>query len=119
MNKVFYMDTSNLTQEIAQLHAELCSALADPTRLIIIYALAEQAVTVNELSQKLGIPQPNVSRHLKVLRKGGLVRATRQGMSVQYNITDQRVIQALDLLRAVLRDRIQHNVNLIDEMIPS
>jgi ArsR family transcriptional regulator len=113
------MDNSNLAQEIAQLHAELCSALADPTRLLILYALADQADTVSGLTQKLVVPQPNISRHLKVLRDGGLVRATRQGMSVQYDITDQRVIQALDLLRAVLRDRIQHNVNLIDELIPS
>jgi DNA-binding transcriptional ArsR family regulator len=113
------MDNSNLAQEIAQLHAELCSALADPTRLLILYALAEQAVTVNELTQKLAIPQPNISRHLKVLRDGGLVHATRQGMSVQYELADQRVIQAMDLLRAVLHDRIQHNVNLIDELIPS
>ena len=113
------MNNSNLAQEIAQLHAEICSALAEPTRLVILYALAEQAVTVNELTQKLAIPQPNISRHLKVLRDGGLVRATRHGMSVQYELTDQRVIQAMDLLRAVLHDRIQHNVNLIDELIPS
>jgi ArsR family transcriptional regulator len=113
------MDNSNLAQEIAQLHAELCSALADPTRLIILYALAEQSSNVTELTQKLAIPQPNISRHLKVLRDGGLVHATRQGMSVQYDLSDQRVIQALDLLRAVLHDKIQHNVNLIDELIPS
>ena len=113
------MDNSNLAQEIAQLHAELCSALADPTRLIILYTLAEQSNNVTELTQKLAIPQPNISRHLKVLRDGGLVHATRQGMSVQYELSDQRVIQALDLLRAVLHDRIQHSVNLIDELIPS
>jgi DNA-binding transcriptional ArsR family regulator len=113
------MDNSNLAQEIAQLHAELCSALADPTRLLILYALAEHPVTVNELTQILTIAQSNISRHLKVLRDGGLVRANRQGMSVQYGLADARVIQALDLLRAVLHDRIQHDVNLIEELIPS
>ena len=113
------MDNTNLAQEIAQLHAELCSALADPTRLLILYALADEPDTVSGLTQKLAAPQPNISRHLKVLRDGGMVHATRQGMSVLYDITDQRVIQALDLLRAVLRDRIQHNVTLIDELIPS
>jgi ArsR family transcriptional regulator len=113
------MDTSNLTQEIIVLHAELCSALAEPTRLIILYLLAEGPCNVTELTQKLAIPQPSVSRHLRVLRDGGLVRATRQGMSVLYELTDHRVIEALDLLRGVLRDRIQHSANLMDELITS
>jgi DNA-binding transcriptional ArsR family regulator len=113
------MDTLSLTQEIAVLHAELCSALAEPTRLLILYVLSEQPCTVSELTQKLAIPQPSISRHLKVLRDGGLVRATRQGSSVLYELTDRRVIEALDLLRGVLRDRIQQRANLIDELIPS
>jgi len=113
------MDTISLTQEIAVLHAELCSALAEPTRLILLYVLSEQPCTVSELTQKLEVPQPSVSRHLKVLRDSGLVRATRQGSSVSYELTDRRVIKALDLLRDVLRDRIQQRANLIEELIPS
>jgi DNA-binding transcriptional ArsR family regulator len=112
------MDSTDLTQEITQLHAELCSAIAEPTRLFLLYALSEQACNVTELTQKLELPQPTISRHLKVLRDAGLVRATRQGMSIQYELADQRVIEALDLLRSVLRDRIQHHADLMDEFIP-
>jgi DNA-binding transcriptional ArsR family regulator len=111
------MENTNLTQEITELHAEVCSALAEPTRLFILYALAGKSSNVTELSQKLEIAQPTISRHLKVLRDGGLVRASRQGMNVQYELADPRVIQALDLLRSVLRDRIQHRADLIEEMI--
>jgi ArsR family transcriptional regulator len=113
------MDTSNLTQEIAVLHAELCSALAEPTRLLLLYMLAEGPCNVTELTSKLAIPQPSISRHLKVLRDGGLVRTTRQGASMLYELTDRRVIEALDLLRGVLRDRIQRSADLIEELIPS
>ena len=107
------MITPSLTQEITHLHADLCSALADPNRLILLYALSDQPHNVTELTQELNVPQPTVSRHLKVLREGGLVKATRQGTSVQYELTDLRVIQALDLLRSILRDRIQHRASLI------
>ncbi len=107
---------SNLTQEIAVLHADLCSALAEPTRLVILYALDEKPCNVSELAQKLEIPQPSISRHLKILRESGLVKANRQGATVQYELNDRRVIEALDLLRAVLRDRIQHRASLIDEL---
>jgi len=113
------MDIPNLTQEIAELHAKLCFALADPTRLILLYMLVEHPGSVSELTQKLGISQPNVSRQLKVLRDGGLVIARRQGTSILYTLTDHRIIEALDLLRAVLRDRIHHDADLMDELHPS
>jgi DNA-binding transcriptional ArsR family regulator len=109
------MITPSLTQEITHLHADLCSALADPTRLILLYALSDQPRNVTELTKELNVPQPTVSRHLKVLREGGLVKATRQGSSVQYELTDQRVIAALDLLRSILRERIQYRASLIVE----
>jgi DNA-binding transcriptional ArsR family regulator len=113
------MITSTLTQEITHLHADLCSALADPTRLLLLYALSEQPRNVSDLTQELNVHQPTVSRHLKVLREGGLVKATRQGASVQYELTDHRVIDALDILRSVLRERIQHHADLMDEFIPA
>jgi ArsR family transcriptional regulator len=113
------MITSTLTQEITHLHADLCSALADPTRLLLLYALSDQSRNVSDLTQELQVPQPTVSRHLKVLREGGLVKATRQGASVQYELTDHRVIDALDILRSVLRERIQHHADLMDEFIPA
>jgi DNA-binding transcriptional ArsR family regulator len=107
-----------LVQEITQLHADFCSALADSTRLILLYVLAESPRNVTELTQELGQPQPTVSRHLKILRERGLVEATRQGMAVQYSIADCRVIDALDLLRTIQRDGIQKRASLIEE-VPS
>jgi len=106
----------NLTREITQLHAQICSALADTNRILILYALAEKPTTVNELAQIVGISQPTASRHLKVLRDSGLVQTSRQGVNIEYSLTDQRVIEALDLLRAVLRDRITHRATLMEEI---
>ncbi len=110
------MNNSNLTQEINQLHAELCSAIAEPTRLLLLYTLGEGKHTVTELAQALELPQPTISRHLKVLRDRGLVYAKRRGAAVEYGLADPRVIQALDLLRGVLHDRIQHRADLIEEI---
>ncbi len=102
-----------LTQEINRLHADVCSALADPTRILILYLLSEGPHTVNELTLKLNASQPTTSRHLKTLRERGLVNATRRGQNVAYTLTDARIIEALDLLRLVLRDTLAHRANLI------
>ncbi len=92
--------------EIRQLHAEICQALADPTRILLLYALAEGPQNVGELAETLQISQPNTSRHLRLLRERGMVSAMRNGPSVIYSLADQRVIQALDLMRQVLADHL-------------
>jgi ArsR family transcriptional regulator len=103
---------SALEQEVNQLHAEICAGLADPKRILILYALSEKPCNVNELAANLGFSQPLVSRHLKVLRERGMVQATRTGASVEYSLADQRLIEALDLLRSVLRDHLSRNALL-------
>ena len=108
------MVSSTLVQEITQLHADFCSALADSTRLILLYALADGPRNVTELTQELGQPQPTISRHLKNLRDRGPVIATRQGMMVQYSLADKRVIDALDILRSIMRDSIQKRASLVE-----
>jgi DNA-binding transcriptional ArsR family regulator len=108
------MVSTLLVQEITQLHADFCSALADSTRLILLYALADGPRNVTELTQDLGQPQPTISRHLKNLRDRGLVIATRQGMMVQYSLADHRVIDALDILRSIMRDSIQKRASLVE-----
>ena len=115
------MDSSQLTQEVSQLHADICSALADPNRILLIYALAENPRSVNDLSDMLGISQPATSRNLKVLRDQGLVYAVRQGTSLEYRVSDTRLVEALNLLRGVMRDRLTHRANLmenVDEVTP-
>lgn len=96
-----------LEKEINQLHAEICAGLADPKRILILYALHEKPRTVNELVELLDLYQPMVSRHLKVLRERGMVATSHYGATVEYRLADERLIEALDLLRAVLASKLQ------------
>ena len=107
------MTNEALSQEITQLHADICSALADPSRILILYALNEHRLNVGDLATEVGLSQPAASRHLKILRDRGLVRPERQGPNVEYRLTDTRLIEALDTLRAVLRDRLHYRASLI------
>jgi ArsR family transcriptional regulator len=111
------MDTQSLSQEVTEMHADLCSALADPSRILLLYALSEQPRNVSELADLIGISQPGASRHLKLLRERGLVQAVRVGPAIEYSLADLRLIEALDTLRAVLRDRIAYRASLIDQDI--
>jgi ArsR family transcriptional regulator len=99
--------------ELNLLHANICQALGDPKRLFILYALHEQPRNVTQLADDLFMPQPTVSRHLRVLRERGLVQTDRQGTAVIYTLTDNRMIQVLNVMRTVLRDVLAQQSGLL------
>jgi ArsR family transcriptional regulator len=108
------MVTESLAQEITRLHADICSALADTRRILILYTLHNQPSNVSDLAVELNISQPAASRHLNILRERGLVSAKRDGQSMVYTLADERVIQALDLLRAVLAEKLKNQAALAE-----
>jgi DNA-binding transcriptional ArsR family regulator len=92
---------AKLEQEVNLLHERICSGFADPKRVLMLYALAEGPLCVNDLAQL-----PTASRHLRILREHGLVNSERQGTSIYYALADQRLVEALDLLRGVLGSQL-------------
>ncbi|MCK6683280.1 MAG: metalloregulator ArsR/SmtB family transcription factor [Thermoanaerobaculia bacterium] len=71
--------------------AEWMKSLADPTRLKILHTLKDGERCVNDILEKLGCSQANVSKHLAVLKHAGLVEARRDGVNIYYRIADPAV----------------------------
>lgn len=105
---------NTLEAEVIQLHAEICGGLADANRIMILYELSAGPKNVTELCTSLKMPQPLVSRHLKILRERGMVTTERRGTVMIYTLSDARLIQALDLLRAVMRDNLTKRAALAE-----
>jgi DNA-binding transcriptional ArsR family regulator len=80
---------------------ELAQALADPVRLAILQSLMSGPATVSELVSLAEATQSNVSNHLALLRERGLVRATRQGRQMVYELRDASVGQLVESLAQV------------------
>jgi ArsR family transcriptional regulator len=70
--------------------ARFFQALGDPTRLLILALLRQGERTVGDLVVALGVPQPKVSRHLKVLREMALIRTERDGRNVRCRLTTSK-----------------------------
>jgi DNA-binding transcriptional ArsR family regulator len=79
----------------------LTQALADPLRLDILRELMGGPATVSELTALTGATQPNISNHLALLRERGLVRATREGRQMLYELHDPAVASLIEALAAV------------------
>lgn len=111
------MVDKKLEIEIAMLHERICHALADPTRILILYHLAEKPQFVNELVDALKIPQSTVSRHLGILKGKNLVDTKRDGTGIRYNLTDHRIIEALDVMRAILATQLANSIEIAQTLI--
>jgi ArsR family transcriptional regulator, cadmium/lead-responsive transcriptional repressor len=89
--------------------AKYFRGLGDPSRLRILELLrGGEELSVGELVERLGLPQPKVSNHLACLRWCGFIEARRDGRTVYNRIADPRVAAMLDLADSLLADNADH-----------
>lgn len=80
--------------------SDLLKALASPVRLGIVRELSEGGKYVHELVDALGVSQPLVSQHLRVLRNSRIVTTRRQAREIQYDLADEHIAHiVLDAIR--------------------
>ena len=93
----------------SDLVAKYFRGLGDPTLLHILELLRDEGeLSVGELVERLGEPQPKVSNHLACLRWCGFITARREHRTVYNRIADERVVEMLDLAHALLEDNEEH-----------
>lgn len=89
--------------------AKYFRGLGDATRVRILELLRDEGeLSVGELVERLGQPQPKVSNHLACLRWCGFVEARREHRTVYNRIADERVVKMLALAQALLDDNAEH-----------
>ena len=89
--------------------AKYFRGLGDPSRLRIVELLRDEGeLSVGELVERLGLPQPKVSNHLACLRWCGFIEARRDGRTVYNRISDPRVEAMLGLAHSLLADNAEH-----------
>lgn len=84
--------------------APVLNALADPARLRIVSMLAaasEGQACGCDLEEPLGLSQPTVSHHLKILREAGLIEGTRKGRWIYYRVVPARLAEIRDAISPV------------------
>lgn len=98
--------------QIFELHARVCKTMGHPLRLALLNALRDGELSVGELAEAVASSQPLVSQHLAVMRAEGVLHNRRDGNEVLYSIAYPKMVQAYDLLREVLFERLQSQESL-------
>ena len=82
--------------EVSEL-GELFKLFGDPTRLRLMFALADKEYSVGDLAERVDMTQSAVSHQLKVLKQNKLVRNRRDGKMIYYSLADDHVRLIIDL----------------------
>ncbi|APR94796.1 hypothetical protein PATSB16_14540 [Pandoraea thiooxydans] len=90
------MNAADLSDDQVVELAEMFRLMGDPSRLKIIAACLSAPMCVSDIAAKLGLSQPLVSHHLRLLRAARVLRAARRGKQIFYEAADDHVRRMID-----------------------
>ena len=96
-----------LPDPLVELVAQRFRVMGEPMRIKILNRLRDGEATVQELTEALGASQQNVSKHLGVLHRAGIVRRRKDGNHVLYSIADQGVFALCEDVCGSLRKELE------------
>lgn len=90
-----------MSKKIFKQHAEFLKVLANPKRLEVMYLLRRGKFTVSDMENMIGIRQANLSQHLMVLRRTGVVTSEHEGRKVYYYLVQPALVRISATLHAI------------------
>ena len=88
--------------ELYRMQAEIAKVLANPVRLRILTLMGHGEVANGALLDELGISKPNLSQHLALMRRAGLLTVRRDGLRVFYRLTFPEIKAICSSMRQIL-----------------
>lgn len=95
---------------------KVMKALSDPNRVMIMKMLQHRVLCVCEIKEALGLAQSTASKHLKVLEEAGLISSSKDGLWVNYSISDGRQSPFAASMQGNLLHWLEEDAD-IDELI--
>jgi DNA-binding transcriptional ArsR family regulator len=99
-----------------KLKADFFKTLGHPARIRILELLAERDRSVGELLPEIGLEASHLSQQLGVLRRAGVVVATKRGNTVTYSLAAPQMAELLTVARSVLTDVLSDQVGLLKDL---
>jgi DNA-binding transcriptional ArsR family regulator len=92
-------------KRVLEIKAQVFNALSHPLRLKILEKLRGGPCCVCKIIPYVGGEQSNVSHHLRILKKAGIVNSKKRGLEVWYEMTDSTFFRIIDLMNdCILKD---------------
>lgn len=105
-----------MSRPLYQAKAEFFKTLGHPARIRILELLSEREHAVGEMLPEVGVEATNLSQHLAMLRRAGLVTFRKEGSTVFYWLTSPQVAELLAVARGILTEVLAGQVELLADL---
>ncbi|MEK6714695.1 MAG: metalloregulator ArsR/SmtB family transcription factor [Candidatus Omnitrophota bacterium] len=102
-----------MKEKLYELHASMCRVFSSAKRLEILNLLRNGELSVGKLAKLSKLPQANLSQHLGIMREKGIVKTRREGTTIYYSLANPKIINAFDIIREILLERLSENEKLV------
>ena len=103
---------NEVLKKIFQMQCEICKALGHPMRLAILDRLNDGEVSAADLIVDLEISKANLSKHISLLTRGGIVESRREGRQIFYWLADPEIHKACTIMRSFIYRRLKEGEKL-------
>jgi len=93
--------------------AEILQVLAHPIRVAIANLLRNGEVCVCNIAERIGAERPNVSRHLAIMLRSGVVQTRKEGLQVFYSLRTKQIARILDAVEKSAREIVRQNAKAL------
>lgn len=102
--------------EIYLLQAEIFKVFANPLRIQIIELLSENKMSFKELMDVTGSLKSNLSQHLTMLTKSGLIKTEKVGLHNHYQLSSKKIMKTCVLVKKILTDNMKSKSDLLQKL---
>ena len=103
------MTRSQADVELYRMQAEIAKVLGNPVRLRVLTLIGDREVAYGALLDDLGVSKANLSQHLAILRRAGVVAVRRDGVHVHYRLTFPEITKLCAAMRDLLARHLDAN----------
>lgn len=105
--------TEEMEHLICDYHAAMCKVFSHPKRLEILRLLKDKEMSVTEIAKATKMSIGNLSQHLGMMKQRHILESRKEGATVFYRFTNDKIIKAFTLLREALLEQLKKDAALI------
>ena len=106
-------------KEQARQRAAICRIFSNAKRVLILWVLAEERLSVGDIASAIGVSLQNTSQHLRLMKSAGILVSHREGKTITYRLAENSISETCQLLfRAKKRsdhEEVNHSIIQTDQ----
>ena len=99
--------------QVAKQQAEICRVFGNVNRVMIVWVLDDQEMSVGDIAAAIDSSLQNTSQHLRLMQDKGVLTSRREGHAIYYRIADHVLVEGCRVFQSALHQAVLANSDLV------